>query len=266
MAPHSLMPFLIEPVHLKRAARECMRRASAPGADAQTWAALRKGLDARLEELAQDLRRGTWRPGPLRASHVVAYTGKRIETVIPTVADRVVHRAMRRAIEPVLESSAFFPWASGFRRGRNRITALRHSTAHLADGRTWVADLDVQDASAGTGTEEVLDWLAVHVHDGTFLDRVRTALDALPSPLAPGQGLAPLFLNLRLSRADALLVDRAAVRFADNYCLFVRTRREAEDAFAAGTAALAGIGLRPHPDKSRIRDHAHAEDLFLING
>ena len=260
------MPFLIEPKHLKYAARACMRRASAAGADGQSWAAFRVGLGERLGRLAEDLRSGAWRPSPVRASHVVVYTGKRIETVIPTVADRVVHRAMRRALEPVLEATAFPDWVSGFRRRRNRMTALRQAAGHLAQGRTWVADIDVRQAAAGACTEEVIDWLAAHVFDGTFLARVRTALNGLPDPLAPGSGLSPLLLNLRLSRADAQLHHCRPVRFADNYCLFARSRGEAEDAWAAVCTALATVGLHPHPDKSRIRTGAHAEDLFLING
>lgn len=260
------MPFLIEPAHLKRAARECMRRASAPGADGQSWAAFRLGLRERLEELAGALHSGAWRPGPVKSSRVVAYTGKHIDTVIPTVADRVVHRAMRRAIEPVLETSAFASWVSGFRQGRNRLTALRQAAGRLDRGRTWVADIDVRQASAHACTEEAIGWLAGHIHDGTFLTRVRTALDALPDPLAPGCGLSPLLLNLRLSRIDAQLGGLEPVRFADNYCLFAHSRAEAEDAYARLTQALAGAGLAPHPDKSRIRCHPQPEDLFLING
>jgi hypothetical protein len=262
------MPYLIEPVHLKRAARECMRRASSPGADGQSWAMFRAGLPERLDELGEQLRNGSWRPGPLRASHVIAYTGKRIETVIPTVADRVVHRAMRKAIEPVLEHGALAPWVSGFRRGRNRLTSLRQAAEHLRSGRTWVADIDVRQASAGARTEEVIDWLADHVQDGTFLALVRTALTALPDPIMPGCGLSPLLLNLRLSRADSRLTGAglSAVRFADNYCLFAASRAEAEAAYETLAEALAAIRLCPHPEKSRIRPSAHAEDLFLISG
>jgi RNA-directed DNA polymerase len=260
------MPYLIEPVHLKRAARECMRRASAPGADGLSWAGFRTGLKGRLDELGEQLHQGTWQPGPLRASHVVAYTGKHIDTVIPTVRDRVVHRAMRRAVEPVLDQTAFAPWVSGFRRGRNRLTSLRQAAEYLAQGRGWVVDVDVQRASAGASTGEVVDWLASHVYDGTFLARVRTALDALPDPIMPGCGLSPLLINLRLSRVDAQLRGLSVVRFADNYCLFAASRTEAEDALTVLATALAAAGLRPHPDKSRIRSSAHAEDLFLISG
>ncbi|MFI8281129.1 reverse transcriptase domain-containing protein [Streptomyces sp. NPDC085929] len=220
----------------------------------------------RLDRLGEDLRLGQWQPGPVKASHVIAYTGKRIDMVIPTVGDRIVHRAMRRAIEPVLEAHAFAPWVSGFRPGRNRLTSLRQAAQHLQAGWVWVADVDVKQASAGSSTEEVIGWLAEHIQDGSFLDRVRTALEALPDPIAPGCGLSPMLLNLRLSRVDSALRGLHVVRFADNYCLFAPSQAQAETANEALTAALGKAGLQPHPGKSRIRPAANAEDLFLISG
>src|SRR5690606_6579041 len=62
-APHSLMPYLVDGRHLLIAARLCMRRASAPGADGVSWADYRQGLRERLADLATRLRTGRWQPG-----------------------------------------------------------------------------------------------------------------------------------------------------------------------------------------------------------
>jgi hypothetical protein len=112
----------------------------------------------------------------------------------------------------------------------------------------------------------VVGWLAAHVHDGTLLARLRTILSGLPDPMIPGSGLAPLLINLRLSRVDARLPHLPVVRFADNYCVFTPTAHAAASAFRAVTDALAAEGLRPHATKSRVRTAANAEDLFLIAG
>jgi RNA-directed DNA polymerase len=263
---HSLMPLLSGEPHLRRAARECMRRCSAPGADGVSWAQYRQGLPSRIAALSAALRDGTWRPGPLRMVEITTYAGKRFSAVIPTAADRIVHRAMRAAIEPVLEERAFADWVSGYRPGRNRITALRAAMGHLQAGRVAVADVDVEQVASGSTSSEVTGWLAAYIPDGTFLARFRTALTGLPEPLAPGTGLSPLLLNLRLSRADARLAGLAVVRFADNYCVFTASEGEAQAAFGVIGDALAAEGLRPHPLKSRIRAAANAEDLFLIAG
>ncbi|WP_206185113.1 reverse transcriptase domain-containing protein [Thermoactinospora rubra] len=231
-----------------------------------TWADYRRAAAVRIPQLAAALREGSWRPGPLRANPFITYSGTPLPCVIPTVEDRLVHRAMRNAIEPILEARVLADWVSGYRPGRNRLTALRQATTFIQDGYDWVADVDVERVSHGSDPEEATGWLATHVHDGSFLRLFHTALVGLPSPLTPGTGLAPLLINLRLSRADQLLNDLRIVRFADNYCAFTASRTEAEQARNRIREALATIGLTANPAKTRLREHACAEDLFLIAG
>lgn len=266
MQSHSLMPLLFGPAQLYRAARACMRRSSAPGADGVTWAGYRRGLKTNLADLGEALRTGVWQPGPLREVVVATYTGKQFPISIPTVADRIVHRAMRAAIEPILEAAVFADWVAGYRPGRNRIDAVRAAAEHVSSGLRAVADIDVERASAGSTAAEVTEWLAEHVSDGVFLAAFRTALAGLPEPLAPGSGLAPLLINLRLSRVDRHLGGLQVVRFADNYCAFAASTDAAGLAFARITGALEDEGLRPNPFKSRVRPAANPEDLFLIAG
>lgn len=260
------MPLFAGEKYLHQAARKCMRSGSAAGADGVTWAGYRRGFAGRIQDLSRRLFAGTWSPGPVRQVEVTTYTGKAFVIVVPTVEDRIVQRAARAAVEPILEADVFAPWVSGYRPGRNRITAVRTAAQHLAAGRGCVADIDVAQVSAGTTVEEVVDWLARHVHDGTFLDRFRAALNGLPTPMAPGSGLTPLLTNLRLSRVDARLDGLPVVRFADNYCAFAASLPAAEAGFSKVVDALAAEGLRPHPTKSRVRAAANAEDLFLIAG
>jgi RNA-directed DNA polymerase len=267
-AVHSLMPCLIDVAHLHRAARACMRRASAPGADGMSWAAYRQGLRDRLAGLAGRLRDGTWHPGPLRSVDITTYTGKVFTAVVPTVEDRIVHRAMRQVIDPILELHALADWVSGYRPGRNRITAVRQAASYLADGYRWIVDVDVAGASAGGTADQFVTWLAAYVHDGTFLARFRTALAGLPTPLAPGSGLWPVAFHLRMSEVDKHLAGLRVVRFADNYTAFATDPDEAHAAHRRLTTALATVGLTAHPGKSRIRaaGSASPEDLYLIAG
>jgi RNA-directed DNA polymerase len=260
------MPLLSGTAHLRRAARDCMRRRSARGADGMSWAGYRENLAARIAALSAVQSDGTWRPGPLRHVEITTYAGKAFSAVIPTVEDRIVQRAMRGAVEPVLEARAFRDWVSGYRPGRSRITAVRTAAAYLGAGLPWIADVDVEQAAAGSDVEQVIGWLAEYVKDGSFLSRFRVALEGLPSPLTPGTGFQPMLLNLRLSRADAHLGGLAVVRFADNYCAFAGSEAGAREAFEAITAALAAGGMRPHPVKSRVRAATNPEDLFLIAG
>lgn len=264
---HTLMPYLVDVAHLHRAARAGMRRESAPGIDGVSWARYRCGLRTRLEDLANRLWEGTWRPAPLRMVSIAAYTGKQFEAGIPTVEDRIVHRAIRSAVDPVLEHRLYAPWVSGYRPGRNRLTAVRHAAEHL-NHHPWVVDVDVEAASAGGTTEQFVDWLAGCVSDGTFLHQVRTAVAGFPSPLTPGTGLWPMLFNLRMSQVDRHLDAVPVVRFADNYLAFAADGGQATARFEQIRVALGRVGLRPHDRKSRLRrpGTVNPEDLFLIGG
>jgi hypothetical protein len=95
---------------------------------------------------------------------------------------------------------AFRDWVSGYRPRRNRITALSQVMAHMAAGRTIVADIDVAPRIGRVrrpGGDRVAGGLRQR---RTFLALFRTVLSGPPEPIAPGTGLAPLLINLRLSR------------------------------------------------------------------
>lgn len=264
---HSLMPYLLDQAHLIRAARSCMKRTGSPGADGVTWAEYRNGMRTRLTELADRIRCQVWNPSPLRTVDITSYTGKTFQAVVPTVEDRIVHRAMRGALEPILEQRVLADWVSAYRTGRNRITAIRQASRYIDAGNRWVADIDVAGASEGGTIEQFADWLAIHVADGSFLAVFRTALGGLPTPLVPGTGLWPVLFHLRLAQVDQHL-DGMVVRFADNYTAFAPNRDAAMTAYGQINDALASIGLRPNTRKSAIRPPhlASPEDLFLIDG
>ncbi|MBC2879326.1 RNA-directed DNA polymerase [Streptomyces sp. TYQ1024] len=246
--------------HLKRAARQCMNRTSAPGAGGMTWKEFRHHLPARLAELSRQLREGTWRPKPVRTAVFDAW-GKEYQLSIPTVVDRVVHRAVRNALEPVLDRDAYPPWMFGWRRRAGRPLAVAAAAGHLEAGRAWVVDIDVAAATRGVCLEQAVTSVARFVHDGTLLALLRRILAGLPNPLAPGSGLTPMLTNLRMSPVDRALDDVAVVRLTDNYTVFCTTRTDAETAWQRTVAALADHGMKPAPAKSKIW-RPNPEDLY----
>ncbi|MEU2874041.1 RNA-directed DNA polymerase [Streptomyces olivoreticuli] len=260
VAVHSLMRQVTEVSSLKRAARQCMNRAGAPGADGMTWKEFRQDLPARLDDLSRRLREGTWQPQPVRTVRFDAW-GKHYQLSIPTVGDRIVHRAVRNAIEPVLERDAYPPWMFGWSRRAGRPLAIAAAADHLSVGRIWVADIDVAAATRGVALEQAVTSVARFVHDGTLLALLRRILTALPDPLAPGSGLTPMLTNLRMTLVDHALDDLAVVRLTDNYAAFCPTRADAETAWQRIVDALASHGMRPAPAKSKIW-RPNPEDLY----
>lgn len=259
-AAHSLMRQAVSERALKRAARQCMGRTGSPGADGMTWRAFRQGMPARIEALSTALSEGSWRPGPLRIKEFDAW-GKRHTVTIPTVTDRIVHRALRNAVEPVLERDAYPPWMFGWHRRAGRPLAVAAAARHLHAGLPWVADIDVAAASHGVTLEDAITSVARFVHDGSVLSLLRRILTALPDPLAPGSGLSPMLTNLRMTPVDQQLTGWTAVRMTDNYTLFAATQPEAEAAYRHLTGLLTAHGMKPAPAKSKIW-RPNPEDLY----
>lgn len=260
-ASHTLMPRVADPARLKRAARQLMRHHGSPGADGTTWAEYRQGLDDRIAALSGRLRTGAWKPGPVREVPIPSW-GKSLRLAIPAAEDRIVHRAMTHAAQPVLDAAAYPRWMFGWRPRAGRVEALTAAAVHLSAGRTWIADLDVAAATSGATAEEAVDWCARWISDGSYLRLVQLITASLPAPLSPGSGLTPMLTNLRLTRVDEQLGGLAVIRFTDNYTAFCASPAEAEDAAAVITSAMAACGLRPSPDKSKIWQ-PNPEDLYL---
>lgn len=260
-AAHTLMPLVIDPARLKHAARACMRRPSGPGIDQITWKHYRSGLHDRIAALSSRLRHGTWRPAPVRELAMDSW-GKTLHIVIPTVEDRIVHRTIRLAAEPVLCRDAYRPWMFGWRPRAGRLHAVAAAARHLSAGRTWVADIDVAAVTSGSDVEQAIGWMARWISDGTFLALTRRILTGLPTPLVPGSGLSPLLTNLRLAGVDEQLDDLVVVRLTDNYTTFCTSRPAAEAAMQKIINALAARGLAPNPAKSKVW-RPNPEDLYI---
>ncbi|MGW7327101.1 reverse transcriptase domain-containing protein [Streptomyces sp. NPDC054840] len=259
-AAHSLMRQAVGERALKRAARQCMGRTGSPGADGMTWKTFRQGMSDRITTLSAALANGTWQPGQLRTEEFDAW-GKRHTITIPTVTDRIVHRSLRNAVEPVLERDAYPPWMFGWHRRAGRPLAVAAAARHLSAGLTWVADIDVAAASRGFALEDAITSVARFVHDGSVLALLRRILTALPDPLAPGSGLSPMLTNLRMTPIDRQLAGWTAVRMTDNYTLFAATAPEAETAYRHLTGLLTAHGMKPAPAKSKVW-RPNPEDLY----
>jgi RNA-directed DNA polymerase len=102
------------------------RNAGAPGIDKITLADVEEhGVDRLLDELAQDLRNGRWRPLPARRVFIPKPgTVEQRPLSIPSVRDRIVQAALKIVLEPIFEAD-FLPCSFGFRPKRSAHDALQ---------------------------------------------------------------------------------------------------------------------------------------------
>jgi RNA-directed DNA polymerase len=258
----------------------------APGVDGVSIDAVAadgvSGVRAFLDDLAVELRAGTYRCAPLRRVHIPkpGQPGKTRPLGIPTVRDRVVMAAAKLVLEPIFEAD-FRPVSFGFRPKRSAHDALEVIRVEANRGRDWVLDADVSDCFGSIDHDALRAQLARRVSDRKMLKlldgwlRVGVAENGVVNDTLSGtpQGspISPLLANVALHLLDEEWERHwrrlgVLVRYADDLVVLCATRERAEAALERVGEILGRLGLRLHPDKTRIAHLAGGAEGFDFLG
>ncbi|MEY9988100.1 RNA-directed DNA polymerase [Streptomyces sp. V4I8] len=260
-------PFDISKWEVKEAWEEVKSHRGAPGVDGQSIDGFEKDLKSNLYKVWNRMSSGSYFPPPVRAVEIPKPHGGGTRMLgIPAVADRVaqtvVARHLVRRVDPV-----FHPDSYGYRPGRSALDAVERCRERCWK-RDWVVEFDVAKffdsvpwdllvKSVEAHTDAV--WVKLHVRrwlaaplvlpDGSLLERKRGTPQGAP--------VSPVLANLFLHYAFDTWMAREfpAVwfeRYADDAVLHCITERQARHVLAALTDRLVEVGLRLHPDKTRI--------------
>jgi RNA-directed DNA polymerase len=239
----------------------------AAGIDRQTIADVeRYGIAKLLDELAADLKDGSYRP--LAARRVfIPKPGRPTEQrplSIPTVRDRVVQAALKTVIEPIFEAD-MLECSYGFRPRRSQHDALQVLIDEAWDGRRWVAESDVSDCFGAIPHDGLMSAIEERIIDRHVLKLLRAmlrsgvmqdgAVEREVTGTPQGGVISPCLCNVYLHRLDRQWATRGhgvLVRFADDLLAMCRTREEAEAALVALREILAELGLELKDAKTRI--------------
>ncbi len=116
----SLSDLIHHPEWLRAACDRVLARSrnKAPGVDGERVCDFERSPDYKLECLRLELRRGTYRPQPVRRVMIPKANGDMRPLGIPCLRDKIVQEAMRMALEPIFEVE-FHPDSYGFRPHRS---------------------------------------------------------------------------------------------------------------------------------------------------
>ena len=117
----------------------------APGIDSVTLAEVEEyGVVRLLDELADELRQGRYRPLPARRVFIPkpGVEGESRPLSIPSVRDRIVQAAVKIVLEPVFEAD-MLPCSFGFRPKRGAHDGLQVLIDESWRGRRWVVETDI---------------------------------------------------------------------------------------------------------------------------
>ncbi|MGH9022737.1 MAG: group II intron reverse transcriptase/maturase [Acidimicrobiia bacterium] len=280
-------PFDIPKQQVWEAYRRVASNKGAPGVDKQTLELFEADLRNNLYKIWNRMSSGTYFPPPVRAVEIPKPHGAGVRVLgVPTVADRVAQTVVAMHLEERAEPR-FHPDSYGYRPRRSALDAVGVCRQRCWK-YDWAIDLDVEKffdtvpwdlvlkaVEAVCDTRWVLlyvkRWLAAPLQrpDGNLVERDRGT--------PQGSAVSPILANLFMHFAFDVWMAREFPgcpfeRYADDGVVHCRTKRQAEDVLAAIGGRMEQVGLRLHPDKTRIvyckdgkrrGDHEHTGFTFL---
>jgi RNA-directed DNA polymerase len=239
----------------------------AAGVDGQSIADFEKDLRNNLYRIWNRMSSGTYFPPPVKAVEIPKPGGTRMLGV-PTVADRIAQTVAALALEPRTES-IFHEDSYGYRPRRSALQAIERCRQRCWK-KDWVIDLDVQkffdsvdhalmvravEANISTGQRWIVlyvkRWLAAPLvlPDGTVAARDRGT--------PQGSAVSPVLANLFMHYAFDLFLAREFPtvqfeRYCDDAVVHCATERQARQVWAALAERMEQVGLRLHPDKTKL--------------
>jgi group II intron reverse transcriptase/maturase len=224
------------------------------------------GAEELLRELAAELAAGTYRPSPVKRQYIPKGEGKVRPLGIPVIRDRIVQMAAKLVLEPIFEAD-FKDCSYGFRPKRSARQALEMVRKACNRKGWWVVEADIQGCFDTINQAKLLKLLAMRVCDRRVNKLVRQWLragvmtefgyEATETGSPQGGVISPLLANIYLNYLDMYWEKQGRhlgtlVRYADDFVIVCRTRKDAGHALKLVKEVMRRLELTLHPEKTRL--------------
>ena len=250
------------------------RKDKAVGVDGQTAAEFEADLEGNLQSLLDRAKSGTYRAPPVRRAHIPkgGSGSERRPIGVPTLADKVLQRAVLMLLEPIYEQD-FYDCSYGFRPGRSAHQALEslwRQTMAVKGG--WIVEIDIQKCFDTLDHAHLREFLKRRVRDGVLHRLIGKWLNAgvmedgsvsYPDSGSPQGGvISPLLSNIYLHYVLDEWLDQQVkpcmygqvylARFADDAVIGFTDERDARRVMDVLPKRFEKYGLSLHPSKTRM--------------
>jgi len=249
-----------------------LRREAAPGVDGETWRHYGEGLEVKLQDLSERLKRGAYRAKPVRRVYIPKADGRQRPLGVTALEDKIVQRAAVEVLNAIYETD-FLGFSYGFRPGRSPHHALDAlSTGLLTRKVNWVLDLDIKGFFDGLSHTWLIKFVEHRIADRRVVRLIQKWLNAgvledgkhlwVENGTPQGGSASPLLANIYLHYVFDLWVqvwrrkrahgDVIVVRFADDIVLGFQVRSDPERFREELTERFRKFQLELHPEKTRL--------------
>jgi group II intron reverse transcriptase/maturase len=260
-------PFDISKREVWEAYRQVKANKGAPGVDGVTIEEFESDLKNNLFKIWNRMSSGSYFPPAVKAVEIPKTHGGGTRVLgVPTVADRVAQTVVSRRLEAKVEP-IFHPDSYGYRPGRSALDAVA-ACRQRCWNFNWVIDLDVQKffdsvdhalMVKAVQAHADVPWVVLYVKrwlvaplqlpDGTLQQRDRGT--------PQGSAVSPVLANLFMHYAFDTWMAREHPgvpfeRYADDAVVHCVNRGQAERLVWAIGDRMSQVGLRLHPDKTKI--------------
>jgi RNA-directed DNA polymerase len=227
-----------------------------------------------------------WQAKPARRVYIPKSNGKQRPLGIPVVIDRCLQAMVKNALEPEWEAK-FEGSSYGFRPGRSCHDAIERifKFACANKRKKWVLDADIKGAFDNinqafllnmlgqfSSRELIKQWLKAGYVEAGHLHSTQTGTPQ-------GGVISPLLLNIALhgmevalgvkykkrQQGEAVISNRAVVRYADDFVVFCETQ---EDALICADILMKWLqerGLSLSAEKTRVAHLSEGFDFLGFN-